>query len=141
MRVTSLIKTVMIWAMLVCIGISASKRMHKMIRHGGPDKVAADEQQTRYPGLDLEDMCKQAKNPKCEAIIDNFCIKSCSAKLCSKYGSIRAMCRLMCEAEDLLPQCSKMGPSTGKERYIKTQINPKLGQQQMYQQGYLLPPN
>jgi hypothetical protein len=21
------------------------------------------------------------------------------------------MCRLMCEAEDLLPQCSKMGPS------------------------------
>lgn len=140
MQFTSFIKTVMIWALLVCIGVSASKRMHKLTQHGGPDKVATDELQTRYPGLDLEDVCKQAKNPKCEAIIDSFCIKSCSAKLCSKHGSIRAMCRLMCEAEDLLPQCSKMGPSIGKKRYLKTQVYPLPGHQ-IYQQGYLPPQN
>jgi hypothetical protein len=133
MKVTSLIKTALIWAILVSIGICASKRMHKMTGHGGPDKVAADEQQSPYPALDLEEICKQAKNPKCEGIIDNFCIKSCSAKLCAKHGSIRAMCRLMCEAEDLLPQCSKMGPSQGAD-WVQS-IYP-FPNQQFYQQAY-----
>lgn len=101
----------MIWTILVSIGFSVSKPVKEMIIRGGSDIIAADEQPARYPALDLEDLCKHAKNPKCEAIIDSFCIKSCNAKLCAKYGSIRGMCRLMCEAEELLPECSKMGPS------------------------------
>lgn len=137
MQIKSVIGTAMIWAMLVCIAISASKRIDKMTLHGGADKVAADEQQSRYPAFDLEDLCKQAKNPKCEAIIDDFCTKSCNAKLCAKHGSIRGMCRLMCEAEDLLPQCSKMGPSKVVEKKPRKEQrqSPPYQNQQTYQQG------
>lgn len=101
----------MIWALLASLGVSVSKPIKEMVRHGGPDKVAPDEQPARYPALDLEDLCKQSKNPKCEAIVDSFCTKSCHAALCAQYGSIRGMCRLMCEAEDLVPECAKMGRS------------------------------
>lgn len=110
MKIKAIFGTGMIWAIMVCVVLSVSKPVHKMTPHGGPDKVAADEQPSKYPALDLEDLCKQSKNPKCEVIVDDFCTKSCLAKLCEKYGSIRAMCRLMCEAEDLLPQCSRMSP-------------------------------
>ena len=112
----------MIWAMAVCIGLSVSKPVHKMVTRGGPDKIAVDEQPSRYPALDLEDLCKQSKNPKCEPIVDDFCGKSCVAELCSKYGSIRGMCRLMCEAEDLLPECSKMGPSGANNSIPQNQL-------------------
>lgn len=101
----------MFWIALGSICFSDSSPVHKLTQHGGPDPVAADEQQSHYPALDLEDTCKQAQNPKCEAIIDRFCIKSCSTQLCAEHGSIRGMCRLMCDAEDLPHECLKMGPS------------------------------
>ena len=129
----------MMWALLVCVGLSVSKPVHKLTPHGGPDKVAADEQPSKYPALDLEDLCKQSKNPKCEAIVDSFCMKSCTAKLCEKHGSIRAMCRLMCEAEDLLPQCSKMGPSGARNSMPQNQpmypYQNQLPLQNQYPQG------
>jgi hypothetical protein len=110
MRISSLKGVVIIWVLMCAIGICGSKRSHKMLRDQSPDIVAADEEETRYPGLDLEDTCKKAKNPKCEAVIDSFCIKSCNPYLCGEHGSIRGMCRLMCEAEDLPSQCTNMGP-------------------------------
>ena len=129
MKIKTLFGTALIWAMLVCIGLSVSKRMQKMTHRSKSDKVAVDEQPSQYPAIDLEDFCKQAKNPKCEAIVDNYCHKTCNANLCAQYGSVRAMCRLMCEAEDLLPQCSKMGPSKKPEKKL-----PNL--QQSYQMYY-----
>jgi len=111
MKFKSIFGVVMIWAILASLGVSVSKPIKEMVKHGGSDKVAPDEQPARYPALDLEDLCKQSKNPKCEAIVDSFCTKSCQAALCTQYGSIRGMCRLMCEAEDLVPECSKMGRS------------------------------
>ena len=110
MRLKEIFGVVMLLGLLTPAGFSVSKPVKEMVTRGGPDIVAADEQPARYPALDLEDLCKHAKNPKCEAVVDSFCIKSCNAKLCSKYGSIRGMCRLMCEAEDLLPECSQMRP-------------------------------
>jgi hypothetical protein len=97
------------------------------MQHGGPDPVSVDEQQSRYPPVDLEDTCKQARNPNCEAIIDRFCIKSCSTQLCSEHGSIRGMCRLMCDTEDLPHECLKMGPSKAKNNGFMNpynQLNP-----------------
>lgn len=138
MKIKAIFGTVVIWVLLISIGLSVSKPVKEMVRHGGPDKVAPDEQPERYPALDLEDLCKQSKNPKCEAIVDSFCMKSCIAKLCAKHGSIRAMCRLMCEAEDLLPQCSQMGTFRGKDRYQKPQSYP-VPEQQPYQQGFFPP--
>jgi hypothetical protein len=93
------------------MAFAVSKRFHSMKQHRGPDKVGADETQARYPALDLEDLCKLTKNPKCEAVVENFCLKSCNDVLCADHGSIRGMCRLMCEAEDLPPPCLKMGSS------------------------------
>ena len=127
----------MIWAMLASLGFSVSKPLKEMVKHGGPDKIAPDEQPTRYPALDLEDLCKQSKNPKCEAIVDSFCVKSCHAELCVQHGSIRGMCRLMCEAEDLVPECAKMGPSGPMASMPQNQsIYPYQNQQ-----GYLFPQN
>ncbi len=125
----------MIWAVLVCIGLSVSKPVHKMVTRGGPDKIAVDEQPSRYPALDLEDLCQQSKNPKCEAIVDDFCRKSCVANLCSAYGSIRGMCRLMCEAEDLFPECSKMGPSGAMGSMPQNQQMYPYPNQQVYPYG------
>lgn len=136
MQTKALLSTLMIWVIFACTSFSASKRFPKMATHGGPDIVGADEQQSRYPALDLEDLCKQAKNPKCEAIIDNFCLKSCNPGLCSKRGSIRGMCRLMCEAEDLPPSCSNMGPSKRKQNKLLKQQG---SQQQGFPQSNILP--
>jgi hypothetical protein len=95
--------------MVVCMSFSVTRYVPKIGTHVGPDKVGVDEKQSRYEGLDLEDICKDAKNPYCKEIIDDYCNKSCQSKLCAKHGSIRGMCRLMCEAEDLPPECLKMG--------------------------------
>ncbi len=141
MKIKAIFGAVVIWSMLISMGFSVSKPVKEMVRHGGPDKVAPDEQLQKYPALDLEDLCNQSKNPKCEAIVDSFCMKSCIAKLCKKHGSIRAMCRLMCEAEDLLPQCAQMGPSGGgKSTPQNQQMNPYQNQQ-AYPQGYFPPQN
>lgn len=83
----------------------------KKHRDNSSDMVSPDEQPQKYEALDLQDVCKNTKNPKCEAIIDNFCAKTCSTFLCATYGSVRGMCRLICEGEDLLPECIKRGPS------------------------------
>jgi hypothetical protein len=111
MQVRSIFGTAFIWAMLACISLSVSKNVQTMGKHVGPDKVGVDEQQSRYEGLDLEDICKNAKNPYCKEIVNDYCNKSCQSKLCAKHGSVRGMCRLMCEAEDLPVECLKMGPS------------------------------
>lgn len=131
MRLKKIFGIVMILGLLAPTGFSVSKPVKEMVTHGGPDIVAADEQPARYPALDLEDLCKHAKNPKCEAVVDSFCIKTCNAKLCSKYGSIRGMCRLMCEAEDLLPECSQMRPP----KPIKTIPQPQPPFPYYYPQG------
>lgn len=111
MQVKSFIRTAFIWTMLVCISFSISKDVQKMAKPVGPDKVGVDEKQARYEGLDLEDICKDAKNPYCKEIVDDYCNKSCRSELCAQHGSIRGMCRLMCEGEDLPPECLKMKPS------------------------------
>lgn len=136
MKTKAIFGSGIIWAMLVCIGLSVSKPIHEMIAQGGSDKVAVDERPSRYPALDLEDLCKQSQNPKCEALVDDFCRKSCTVSLCSEYGPIRGMCRLMCEAEDLLPECSKMGPSGAQNSM--SQQNPQMypyQNQQVYPYG------
>jgi hypothetical protein len=133
MKFKAIFGIVMIWALLTPNVFSVSKPAKDMFARGGPDIVAPDEQPAKYPALDLEDLCKHAKNPKCEAIVDSFCIKSCNAKLCSKYGSIRGMCRLMCEAEDLLPECSQMRPPKVVETISPSQSQPSFPYQ--YPQG------
>jgi hypothetical protein len=133
MKFKAIFGMVLVWALLAPNGFSVSKPFKEMIARGGADIVAPDEQLAKYPALDLEDLCQNAKNPKCEAILDGFCIKSCNAKLCSKYGSIRGMCRLMCEAEDLLPECSKMGPSKMYKAIRPNRRQPPL--QYQYPQG------
>jgi hypothetical protein len=139
MKFKAIFGIVMIWILLVPSGFSVSKPAKEMFARGGADIVAPDEQPAKYPALDLEDLCKHAKNPKCEAIVDSFCIKSCNAKLCSKYGSIRGMCRLMCEAEDLLPQCSQMGSSGAGDTVPQKDTKNLYRSQEIYQQGYLPP--
>jgi hypothetical protein len=111
MQIQSFLRIAMSWSLAICVSVAVPKTMHKMTHPGGPDTIGADERQTRYPAVDLETLCKGSKNPKCEAIVDHFCDKSCVANLCAKHGSIRSMCRLLCEEEDLMPQCAKMGPS------------------------------
>lgn len=135
MKFKAIFGAVMIWALLAPNGFSVSKPAKEMFARGEPDIVAPDEQPAKYPALDLEDLCKHAKNPKCEAIVDSFCIKSCNAKLCSKYGSIRGMCRLMCEAEDLLPQCSQMRLQKPVENIPPSQPQPLFPYQYQYPQG------
>lgn len=134
MKFKMLFGAVMAWAVVVSIGFSVSKPVKEMIARGGPDKVAPDERPARYPALDLEDLCNSAKNPKCEALIDSFCIKTCNAKLCANYGSIRGMCRLMCEAEDLVPECSKMGPSK-VDKAVPPNQQPQAPPLYLYPQG------
>ena len=134
MHVKSLFGAALIWTMLACMSFSVSKHIQTMGKHVGPDKIGVDEKQSRYEGLDLEDICKDAKNPYCKAIIDDYCNKSCRSKLCAKHGSIRGMCRLMCEAEDLPPECLKMGPSSTNSLSQNPQMYPYQGQQ-VYQQG------
>lgn len=126
MRFKTFIKTTVVWLLLlVCISPAATKRMQNMAKRPMSDTVAADEKPTQYPALDLEDLCRKAKNPKCEAIIDNYCYKACNVDLCSQFGSIRAMCRLMCEAEDLLPQCLNMKSSPPPQQtYNNSMTNP-----------------
>ena len=114
MRITVVRGTLVLWMVLIGVSFAQVPKNFGKVENKS-DKVAADEEQSRYPALDLEDLCKQAKNPKCEAIVDGFCLKSCNAALCAQHGSIRGMCRLMCEAEDLPPQCLKMGPSKRSE--------------------------
>ena len=135
MKFKAIFGIVMIWALLAPNGFSVSKPAKEMFARGGPDIVAPDEQPAKYPALDLEDLCKHAKNPKCEAIVDSFCIKSCNAKLCLKYGSIRGMCRLMCEAEELLPECSKMGPSGASNSIPQNQPMYTYQNRQVYPSG------
>ena len=106
----------MIWGIMASLSICVPENIHKMIRRGGPDKVGVDEQQEKYPALELDDLCQNTKNPKCEPIVDRYCEKSCSPKLCGRHGSIRSMCRLVCEAEDLVPECLKMGPTQFKKK-------------------------
>jgi hypothetical protein len=139
MQCTSILRTIIIWVLMASVAFCVTKRLHRMLHHGGPDIVAADEQQSVYPPLDLEDTCKGSKNPKCEAIIDNYCIKSCSANLCAEHGSIRGMCRLMCEAEDLPPQCLKMGPSMVDHDHSWTSPIQVFPNQPMYPYGNGLP--
>lgn len=136
MQVKSAFGIMLTWVLLACVTFAVSKRFHNMKEHGGPDKVGADEMQARYPALDLEDLCKLTKNPKCEAIVENFCMKSCSEILCADHGSIRGMCRLMCEAEDLPPQCLKMGSS--KLATIMP-VNPYMNYMQPFQNMMGLP--
>lgn len=136
MRINSLSRALLIWMLLATIAFSVSKRFHKMLRHEGPDITAADEEHARYPALDLEDTCKKAKNPKCEAIIDRFCIKSCTPYLCGEHGSIRGMCRLMCEVEDLPPQCIKMAPTKIEPTHNNNTSRELYGSQQVYPFGY-----
>lgn len=111
MKVKSVVGATMVWVLLVPSGFSVSKPLEEMITRERSDTIAPDEEPARYPALDLEELCKNARNPRCEPIVDSFCIKACRGELCSTHGSIRGMCRLMCEAEDLPPPCSKMGPS------------------------------
>lgn len=104
-----------IWAMLIFPGFSAPFLHKAAPKKGKPDTFSADEMHLRYPALDLEDLCKPSENPKCEAVVDAFCLKSCTENLCASRGSIRGMCRLMCEAEDLPASCLKMGPTRKKK--------------------------
>ena len=106
----------MIWGLMAFLCLSVPENIHKMVRRGGPDKVGVDEEQEKYPALELDDLCKSSKNPKCEPIVDRYCEKSCSPRLCGKRGSIRSMCRLICEAEDLVPECLKRGPTQFKKK-------------------------
>jgi hypothetical protein len=104
-----------VWLALADAGLSIthhSKKNYIEKKHNNaPDVASPDEFPQTYEAIDLQDICKNTKNPKCEAIIDNFCNKACNAPLCSTHGSLRGMCRLMCEREDLIPQCIKKGPS------------------------------
>lgn len=115
MDIKALLGVLVLWGAFACASVAVPKDFGRIAPGDRADRVAADEEQSRYPALDLEDLCKGAKNPKCEAIVDGFCLKSCNPSLCATHGSIRGMCRLMCEAEDLPPQCSKMGPSRGMQ--------------------------
>jgi hypothetical protein len=135
MRVVVVLETLLIWMVFITLGSAQVPKNFGKVENKS-DKVAADEEQSQYPAFDLEDLCKQSKNPKCEAIVDRFCLKSCSAALCAHHGSIRGMCRLMCEAEDLPPQCLKMGPSKGTENKPWFQQDaPQQWGQQWYPQG------
>jgi len=111
MNVKMLLGVLVLWGMFSCASAAVPENFGKIAPANRLDKIAADEELSQYPALDLEDTCKGGKNPKCEAIIDNFCLKACRPALCATHGSIRGMCRLMCEAEDLPFECSKMGPS------------------------------
>ncbi len=120
----------LMWAVLTVTSFSVSKHFLSKPPQESEDKVGADEQKLRYEGLDIEDICKPAKNPHCKAIINDYCHKTCRAKLCAKHGTIRSMCRLMCEAEDLSPECLKMGSSRVKRKNLLSQsMNSHLNQQ------------
>jgi hypothetical protein len=79
------------------------------------DDFSSDERikPPKYEAIAAEDLCRASDNPKCEEILDDFCDsnKACSRESCGVYGSIRGMCRLLCEAEGLSPECLKMGPT------------------------------
>ena len=120
----------LVWAVLAVTSFSVSKHFLSKPSQEIGDKIGADEQKSRYEGLDIEDICKNAKNPHCKAIVNDYCHKTCRAKLCAKLGSIRSMCRLMCEAEDLPPECLKMGSSRVKRKNLWSQsMNSQLNQQ------------
>ena len=135
MRTAVVLGTLIIWAVFVGVSFSRVPKNFGKVQNN-TDKVAADEEPSQYSAFDLQDLCKQSENPKCEAIIDRFCLKSCAAVLCAQHGSIRGMCRLMCEAEDLLPQCLKMGPSKEVENNPWFQQGaPQQWNRQWYPQG------
>lgn len=121
MLIKSILGVLLIWVGLTVTSFSVSKHLFSKTSQETEDKVGADEQKSRYEGLDIEDICKNAKNPHCKAIINDYCHKSCRAKLCAKQGTIRSMCRLMCEAEDLPPECLKMGNSITKRKNLWSQ--------------------
>lgn len=94
--------------------LAPSSEATKKVLHRPPltDNTSPDEKPLRYEPIDSVEFCRQTKNPKCDAIINNYCDKACSSLLCASHGSIRGMCRMVCETEDLPPECLKMGPST-----------------------------
>lgn len=111
MAVKSIFIAFIIWPLMLGLSLSVPKSIHKAAQKEKSDVKGVDEVQIKYPNIELDSLCKGTENPKCESIIDGFCDKTCIPNLCAKHGSIRSMCRMVCETEDLVPECSKMGPS------------------------------
>ena len=93
------------------------------------DDFSSDEQikPPKYEAIAAEDLCRASDNPKCEEILDDFCDskKACNPEFCSGHGSIRGMCRLVCEAEGLSPECLKMGPTPEAAKSKESEEEPK----------------